>query len=288
MANVSQAVNSVNSLTTIEFYGQPLLATVQNNTVYTALKTICENIGLDWTAQRQRIIRDEVLNSVACMIKAVGNDGKNREMLCLPIHYLNGWLFGVDVSRVKAEIKQKLITYKKECYQALFDYWNNGVAVNPRATKSDRKPLVQAVNMLVAETGVIYSNVWKMIHQRFDVECVDELTCKQVNQAVEYVHGLILEHSNKSRTLSPELTKLLAVSIERSIEHARVLQRINMYGDDTIYNKIDHIRRHTQQLVQYANAHAKQPVFVNGCLSVGLTRIVYELPALKFMGLVEY
>lgn len=122
MANVSQAVNYVNSLTAIDFYGQPLLATVQDNTVYTALKTICENIGLDWAAQRQRIIRDEVLNSVACMIKAVGNDGKSREMLCLPIHYLNGWLFGVDVSRVKAEIKQKLITYKKECYQALFDY----------------------------------------------------------------------------------------------------------------------------------------------------------------------
>lgn len=160
--------------------------------------------------------------------------------------------------------------------------------VSTQSTTTDRKPLVQAVNMLVAETGVIYSNVWKMIHQRFDVECVDELTCEQVNQAVEYVHGLILVHSNKSRTLSPELTKLLAVSIERNIEHARVLQRVNLYGDDVIYNKIDQIRRHTQQLVQYANAHAKQPVFVNGCLSVGLTRIVYELPALKFMGLVEY
>lgn len=59
-------------------------------------------------------------------------------MLCLPIQYLNGWLFGVDTNRVKAEIKETLITYKKECYQTLFDYWNNGVVVNPRATKAEQ------------------------------------------------------------------------------------------------------------------------------------------------------
>lgn len=66
-----------------------------------------------------------------------------------------------------------------------------------KATKDERKPLVQAVNMLVGETGAIYSNVWKMIHQRFDVDCVDELTNEQVYQAVEYVHGLILQHGKK-------------------------------------------------------------------------------------------
>lgn len=65
------------------------------------------------------------------------------------------------------------------------------------ATKDERKPLVQAVNMLVGETGAIYSNVWKMIHQRFGVDCVDELTGEQVYQAVEYVHGLILQQAKK-------------------------------------------------------------------------------------------
>ena len=142
--------------------------------------------------------------------------------------------------------------------------------------------------MLVAETGAIYSNVWKMIHQRFDVDCVDELTCEQVNQAIAYVHGLILEHGKKSSTLSPELTKLLAISIGGHIEHARTLQRINLYGDDVVHHKIEQMRKHTQQLVQYVNTHAKQPIFVNGCLSVGLTQIVYDLSALKFMGLVDY
>ncbi|MPX79213.1 phage antirepressor N-terminal domain-containing protein [Moraxella catarrhalis] len=185
-----------NQLSTISFHGQTLLTTIQDDVVYTALKPICENIGLSWNAQFERIKRDEVLSEGIRMIRTPTKGGF-QDVVCLPLTLLNGWLFGVDTNRVKAEIKETLITYKKECYQALFDYWHDGVAINPRATKDERKPLVQAVNMLVGETGAIYSNVWKMIHQRFGVDCVDELTGEQVYQAVEYVHGLILQHGKK-------------------------------------------------------------------------------------------
>lgn len=78
-----------------------------------------------------------------------------------------------------------------------FDMMTGGANITALATKDERKPLVQAVNMLVAETGAIYSNVWKMIHQRFDVSCVDELTGEQVHQAVEYVHKLMIQAGNK-------------------------------------------------------------------------------------------
>ena len=186
-----------NQIQTVNFHNQTLITLEKDGNHYVAMKPICENIGLDWAIQFTRIKRDEVLNSVIVMITTTGADRKIYKMLCLPIQYLNGWLFGVDTNRVKAEIKETLITYKKECYQALFDYWHDGVAINPRATKDERKPLVQAVNMLVGETGAIYSNVWKMIHQRFGVDCVDELTNEQVYQAVEYVHGLILQHGKK-------------------------------------------------------------------------------------------
>lgn len=186
-----------NQIQTVNFHNQTLITLEKDGNHYVAMKPICENIGLDWASQFTRIKRDEVLNSVIVMITTTGADRKIYKMLCLPIQYLNGWLFGVDTNRVKAEIKETLITYKKECYQALFDYWHDGVAINPRATKDERKPLVQAVNMLVGETGAIYSNVWKMVHQRFGVDCVDELTNEQVYQAVEYVHGLILQHGKK-------------------------------------------------------------------------------------------
>jgi hypothetical protein len=40
-------------------------------------------------------------------------------MLSLPLDYLNGWLFGINVNRVKAEIRERLIPYQKECYRVL-------------------------------------------------------------------------------------------------------------------------------------------------------------------------
>ncbi|WP_437125205.1 phage antirepressor N-terminal domain-containing protein [Gallibacterium salpingitidis] len=108
----------------IHFHNQSLVTFEQNGIHYTAMKPICENIGLDWEAQRQRIKRDDVLSSTMVIITIVAEDGKNREMICLPIQYLNGWLFGIDTNRVKPEIRGTLIKYKKECYQVLFDYWN--------------------------------------------------------------------------------------------------------------------------------------------------------------------
>jgi hypothetical protein len=40
-------------------------------------------------------------------------------MLCLPLDYLNGWLFGVNAARVNPEIRERLIRYQKECYRVL-------------------------------------------------------------------------------------------------------------------------------------------------------------------------
>ena len=180
------------STQTISFNHQSLVTFEQNGTHYTAMKPICENIGLDWKSQYSRMKRDDVLNSTMVIITIVAEDGKKREMICLPIEYLNGWLFGIDINRCKPEIRDTLIKYKKECYQALHDYWFNGKAER-RTTVDDRTGLRNAVNMLVSKKGLIYSDAYHLIHQRFNVESIEDLTLEQLPQAVEYVHRIVLE-----------------------------------------------------------------------------------------------
>ena len=180
------------STQTISFNNQSLITAEQNGNHYVAMKPICENIGIDWRAQRQRIVRDEVLCSTVVIITTVAEDGKNREMLCLPIQYLNGWLFGIDINRCNPEIRDTLIKYKKECYQALHDYWFNGKAER-KTTVDDRTGLRNAVNMLVSKKGLIYSDAYHLVHQRFNVESIEDLTLEQLPQAVEYVHRIVLE-----------------------------------------------------------------------------------------------
>ncbi len=41
-------------------------------------------------------------------------------MVCLPLEYLPGWLFGISTSRVKNDVhRHKIIHYRRECFRAL-------------------------------------------------------------------------------------------------------------------------------------------------------------------------
>ena len=179
------------STQTISFNNQSLITVEQNGNHYVAMKPICENIGLAWEPQVLRIKRDEVL-SQGMIVMIIPTNGGNQNMICLPIEYLNGWLFGIDINRCKPEIRDTLIKYKKECYQALHDYWFNGKAER-KTTVDDRTGLRNAVNMLVSKKGLIYSDAYHLIHHRFNVESIEDLTLEQLPQSVEYVHKIILE-----------------------------------------------------------------------------------------------
>ena len=50
------------STQTISFNNQSLVTFEQNGVRYTAMKPICDNIGLQWESQYNRIKRDDILN----------------------------------------------------------------------------------------------------------------------------------------------------------------------------------------------------------------------------------
>ena len=121
---------------TISFNGQSLTAINQNQTIYVAMKPICENIGLDWEAQRQKIKRNHILNSVAFMLKATAKDGKSYETMCLPLGFLSGWLMSVEVNRVNPEIRDTLIQYQLKCYDVLHQHFMPHQAIYPKPTRA--------------------------------------------------------------------------------------------------------------------------------------------------------
>ena len=179
------------STQTISFNNQSLITVEQNGNHYVAMKPICENIGLAWEPQVLRIKRDEVL-SQGMIVMITPTNGGNQNMICLPIEYLNGWLFGIDINRCKPEIRDTLIKYKKECYQALHDYWFNGKAER-KTTVDDRTGLRNAVNMLVSKKGLIYSDAYNLVHQYMNVETIEDIPADKLQSAVEYVHRIVLE-----------------------------------------------------------------------------------------------
>ena len=89
------------------------------------IRPICDALGIDSKAQRDRIERDKILSSTGVVMTSVAGDGKEREMFCLPFKFALGWLFKIDNSRVNEDAQDAVIAYQLECYNALYDYFTS-------------------------------------------------------------------------------------------------------------------------------------------------------------------
>lgn len=86
---------------------------------------------------------------------------------------------------------------------------------------TDRKPLIEAVNMYCAKTGAIYSDVWKLVHQRFGLEGVHELTVDQVPQVVEYIHSLLIQAQQATASQNADYINAMHLLGEKKAEEIR-------------------------------------------------------------------
>ncbi|OEN32194.1 antirepressor [Escherichia coli] len=178
----------------VPFNGQQIITAMAAGVAYVAMKPIVENLGMSWSTQQTKLMKQ--ISKFNCVhMNMVAADGKLRKLLCLPLKKLNGWLFSINPEKVRADIRDKLIQYQEECFTVLHDYWTKGKAENARKKTSvdDRTPLRDAVNMLVSKKHLMYQEAYAMIHQRFNVESIEELDASQIPQAVEYIHRVVLE-----------------------------------------------------------------------------------------------
>lgn len=57
--------------------------------------------------------------------------------MVMPLRKLPDWLATIDPGRVKSpEVRERVIQYQNECDDVLRRYWDDGIAVNPRALYS--------------------------------------------------------------------------------------------------------------------------------------------------------
>ncbi|EMP7462802.1 phage antirepressor Ant [Escherichia coli] len=178
----------------VQFNGQQIITAMAAGVAYVAMKPIVENLGMSWSTQQTKLMKQ--ISKFNCVhMNMVAADGKLRKLLCLPLKKLNGWLFSINPEKVRADIRDKLIQYQEECFTVLHDYWTKGKAENARKKTSvdDRTPLRDAVNMLVSKKHLMYPEAYAMIHQRFNVDSIEELDESQIPQAVEYIHRVVLE-----------------------------------------------------------------------------------------------
>ncbi|ENV40590.1 MULTISPECIES: BRO-N domain-containing protein [Acinetobacter calcoaceticus/baumannii complex] len=106
--------------------------------------------------------------------------------------------------------------------------------------KSEREPLTNAVNLLVAKTKHLnYSDAYKLVHQRFNVQHIDEIPYDAIPVAVEYVHHLIAMYSKaeKQGSLFDEdqfklLKHLIDAIISQNFATSRIYRAAHMLDNE--------------------------------------------------------
>ena len=73
-----------------------------------------------------------------------------------------------------------------------------------KTTADDRTGLRQAVAALVGRKGIDYSSAYSMIHQRFNVEAIEDIPAEKLPEAVAYVHALTLHTGLTGEVLDRE------------------------------------------------------------------------------------
>lgn len=85
------------------------------------IKPICEALGIDYARQFQKLKDDEDLGPIIGLTPTVAADGKIREMVCLPMEFIFGWLFTINPKNVKPEVQEAVRTYRMQCYHVLYE-----------------------------------------------------------------------------------------------------------------------------------------------------------------------
>ncbi|EMS5977620.1 KilA-N domain-containing protein [Neisseria gonorrhoeae] len=151
------------------------------------------------TALNERLFNPETRNRATAenqlvIIKKGGNDKKSQ----------GTWLhpkLAVDFARW---LNPKFAVWCDEQIETLLN-GNVSDGIKPaKTTADDRTGLRQAVAALVGRKGIDYSSAYSMIHQRFNVESIEDIPADKLPEAVAYAHALTLHTGLTGEVLDRE------------------------------------------------------------------------------------
>ncbi|WP_052712021.1 phage antirepressor N-terminal domain-containing protein [Paracidovorax citrulli] len=120
---------------TVPFHGADLYVVEHNGQPYTPMKPIVAAMGLDWGSQFRKVAANESRWGIVNL--TIPSAGGEQAMTCLPVRKTAAWLTTIEPGKVKSpQVRARVIQYQNECDDALWHYWNEGIAVNPRALYS--------------------------------------------------------------------------------------------------------------------------------------------------------
>lgn len=204
MSNIAQINEAQVSI--VNFKSIPVVTTAMLADFYA---TDINNIQQNYTRNKGRFIEGkhffkiigQELKEFVTDLKSVANFSKVRSLIL--------W-----TERGAARHAKMLDTDQAwEVFEQLEDCYFHRQEILAKTHKSDREPLTSAVNLLVAKTKHLnYSDAYKLVHQRFNVQHIEEIPFETIPIAVEYVHHLVAMFGQADKSQNPNAKTIDAVA----------------------------------------------------------------------------
>lgn len=85
------------------------------------IKPICTVLGISPSSQREKIQEDDFYESTELLSSSVGADGKTREMFCIQLRDVYGWMASINSKNVAPEARESVKRYRRQCYDLIYD-----------------------------------------------------------------------------------------------------------------------------------------------------------------------
>lgn len=109
------------ALTTVEFLGATLWGVrAADRDAAVGMKALVEGMGLAWAAQFQKLKEHPVLAPTIMLIEMVGEDGKLREAVTLPLRKLPFWLATIQTGRIPdVKVRERVVAFQQQVCDVL-------------------------------------------------------------------------------------------------------------------------------------------------------------------------
>ncbi|MFG6385456.1 MAG: phage antirepressor N-terminal domain-containing protein [Muribaculaceae bacterium] len=137
-----------NAITKIN--GVEIVAVDHDGEIYVPIKPICDAIGIDYKTQHEKISDDDFLAPTMGIIPTVAADGKIREMCCLQLRYVYGWLATINPGKVAESARDAVILYRRECYEVLYEHFTGSMRRTIETNNAEIE-LLKKINSAIAD-----------------------------------------------------------------------------------------------------------------------------------------
>jgi ferritin-like metal-binding protein YciE len=208
-----------------------LIQTNGRQEILVPVRPICDYLGVDWSAQYRRINRDAVLAesvqgvAVTTTPSADGRGGGLQEMMCLPLKFLPGWLFGINADRVKAELREKIVRYQRECYDVLAEAFVAG-----RLTAETRFEDLLNSDTPAAQAYKMAAAIMKMAQQQLMLEAQLDSHSAQLTQHEQRLEEIESTLGDPGRFVAPDQAMQISQAIKVIATEIQKRTKQNEYG----------------------------------------------------------